>query len=105
MNIEAAREWLARGDDSIDDEVTAAAISVVLARLAELEAGEVTTEWAVRWPADATHGPDLEHDDPYERHHNRAAAERVVRAYRLQGATLVQQEVRTWRGPWTEVTS
>lgn len=56
------------------------------ARVVELEAGEVATEWGVRWPDD---GPDV------EQHLSRENAERVVRQ---EAGQLVSRDVRT--GPW-----
>jgi hypothetical protein len=73
------------------------------ARVAELEAGEVTTEWAVLWPGD----PDgVTPDEVYEGYERfEATARRVVKQYRGEGVTLQQRTVRTWRSPWTEVAS
>ncbi len=58
------------------------------ARIAELETGEVRTEWGVRWPDD---GADV------EQHLSRENAERVARR---ETGQLVSRAVRT--GPWTE---
>ncbi len=81
-----------------DGRVVADEVDALRARVAELEAGEVTTEYAVRWPAAAPHGPDADHDDQHEVHGTRESAERVAAMYRHEGAELVQCEVR--RGPW-----
>lgn len=67
------------------------AVAAVFARLAEMEAGEVTTEYAVRWPE----GPFAE----IEVHGTQESAARVVAKYRDDGPELVSREVR--RGPWT----
>jgi hypothetical protein len=67
------------------------------ARVAELEAGEVRTEWGIRWPepdgavryvgsSELVHGPDTER-------------------FREAGGQIVQREAREYFGPWIEVFS
>lgn len=67
-----------------------AELAVARARVAELEAGEVRTNWGVRYgPNDA---------DSYGR--DEASARRAAAGHSLGGA-LVRRECRT--GPWVEV--
>lgn len=67
------------------------------ARVAELEGGEVRTEWGIRWPepdgavryvgsSELVHGPDTER-------------------FREAGGQIVQREAREYFGPWIEVSS
>ncbi len=85
-------DFWARADGLLDDAVRL---------VAEVPTVETATEYGVRWPADASHGPDAEHDDRHEVHGTRDSATRVVAMYRSEGAELVQRDIR--RGQWREV--
>ncbi len=69
------------------------AVSAVFARVAELEAGEVTTEYAVRWPS-----TEFLPDGELEPREDEADARVIVGMYPAQGPAVVLREVR--RGPW-----
>lgn len=60
----------------------------------------MTTEWAVRWPADHSDPGQqrIERPDLIESDGGEAFARGVHRLYRYQGVELVRCEVR--RGPW-----
>ena len=77
--------------------ITPEAAASVYAHLVELEAGEVVTEWGVRWPDEWDDG-HVEVES-YDDDRGTAAA-----AARASSGEVVQREVRTWRGPWKRPT-
>lgn len=99
MDIDEAVAELAASIEAPSYAPDADAIRAVLARLVELESGEVTTEWGVRWitRGEIGHAEIAEveiHDD------DRRSAEIAAR---VNAGEFVQREVRTWRGPWIAV--
>lgn len=64
------------------------------------ETDTVTTEWAVRWPADHSDPGQqrIERPDLIESDGGEAFARGVHRLYSAEGVELVRCEVR--RGPW-----
>jgi hypothetical protein len=75
-------------------ETVRAELNRLAARVAELEAFEATTEWAVVWP-----GPG----DIAEYGADEKRARREARRWRDEGAEAARREVRY--GPWQQVPS
>lgn len=92
--IEACEIVRRAGDASVDYRIAAAQVL-----LAELEAGEVTTEWAVRW-TDAPEDEQIDHLHPTD-DGGQSYARRVHAQYPHK-TEVVSREVR--RGPWNPVT-
>jgi hypothetical protein len=97
MNLDEtkARGWLQiELEEPNSDAHLTAAIRWALARIAELEAGEVRTEWGVQWaPGDVDRFGEV--GESYAR-------KIVLSPPRLEGCSLVRREIRT--GPWTTTT-
>ncbi len=104
VNADPHRPW-GHLDDEMAEQITVA----VLAQFEGLAAGEVTTEWGVRYPDSSSDTvevtseyalPDDEYDS-VDRFPDEIAARAEVQDYADEVPVLVSRRV----GPWTEVSS